>query len=175
MRLKRTLEAWLLDWYRMLIQAHVNKEFFPIRPARLLRSPSRYSAVLRDISKLGITVTNPRLTKEQRDSLFRPLFASIVQQIETAAGSDEDVLWALRRKIAKELVYLERSPPAVRTKLKKLMRQKQEGLCAICGEPLPEKGAELDRTIAKLGYIESNVRLVHHHCHVQDQESKGYA
>lgn len=85
------------------------------------------------------------------------------------------LMWALRRKLAKELVYLERSTPMARRRLKELMFTKQRGLCAICQEILPEKGAELDRTQAYLGYVEANVRLVHHHCHVADQARKGYA
>jgi hypothetical protein len=120
-------------------------------------------------------MANPILTRADREHLFRPLFAEIVNMIVEAANCDEDLLWALRRKIAKELVYLERSRPADRTRLKKLVRAKQEGLCARCSQPLPERGAELDRFVAKLGYVESNVRLIHHECHVKDQEEKGYA
>ena len=118
---------------------------------------------------------NPILSREDREHLFKPLFAEIVAMIVEAADGDEDRLWALRRKVAKELNYLERSRPGDRSKLKKLMRANQAGLCAICREPLPEKGAELDRFVAKLGYVESNVRLVHHDCHIKDQEAKGYA
>ena len=120
-------------------------------------------------------MTNPMLSESDREHLFKPLFEEIVRMIIEAADGDEDRLWALRRKIAKELNYLERSRPADRTKLKKLMRLKQEDKCALCGDPLPEKGAELDRFVAKLGYVESNVRLVHHDCHISDQASKRYA
>lgn len=118
---------------------------------------------------------NPMLSKEDREHLFKPLFEEIVSMIVEAADGDEDRLWALRRKIAKELNYLERSRPSDRTRLKKLMRAKQNGLCAICEEPLPDKGSELDRFVAKLGYVVSNVRLVHHECHIKDQELKRYA
>ena len=115
------------------------------------------------------------LSRSDREYLFKPLFEEIVRMIVEAADGDEDRLWALRRKIAKELNYIERSRPSDRTRLKKLMRAKQKNLCALCGELLPEKGAELDRFVAKLGYVESNVRLVHHDCHIKDQESKRYA
>ena len=120
-------------------------------------------------------MANPTLSKEDREHLFRPLFAEIVAMIIEASDGDEDRLWALRRKIAKELVYLERSKPSDRARLKKAMRAKQEGLCGLCGLALPESGAELDRFVAKLGYVESNVRLVHHECHAKDQAAKGYA
>ena len=84
-------------------------------------------------------------------------------------------MWALRRKLAKELIYIERSTPAVRNKLKALMWAKQSGICALCSQAMSQKGSELDRTEAYLGYVESNVRLVHHECHINDQAGKGYA
>jgi hypothetical protein len=43
-------------------------------------------------------MTNPVLSKEDRDHLFKPLFAEIVSMITEAADGDEDRLWALRRK-----------------------------------------------------------------------------
>jgi hypothetical protein len=119
-------------------------------------------------------MNNPRLSKEDREDLFKPLFSEIVNMIVEASDGDEDRLWALRRKIAKELVYLERSRPSDRARLKKLMMSKQGGRCAICEKELPEKGSELDRFVAKFGYIESNVRLVHHECHINDQAAKRY-
>jgi hypothetical protein len=70
---------------------------------------------------------------------------------------------------------MERSTPAARNKLKTLMFKKQNGICALCNKPLVQKGSELDRSNAFYGYVESNVRLVHHECHVADQERKGYA
>lgn len=120
-------------------------------------------------------MNHPRLTNEQREGLFRPLLEKVLAALEEASGSDPELLWALRRKLAKELTYLERGTPQQRKVLKALMFGKQQGKCALCGEELPKKGSELDRYNAFDGYIESNVRLVHHQCHVKDQESKGYA
>jgi hypothetical protein len=120
-------------------------------------------------------MANPRLTKEQRTELFAPLFKRVVDDLQTLSNGDARLMWALRRKLAKELVYIERSTPAARNKLKTLMWSKQNGLCAICRGPMPQKNSELDRTEAFLGYIESNVRLVHHECHIKDQAGKGYA
>lgn len=120
-------------------------------------------------------MANPILSKEDREHLFRPLFAEFVAMIAEASGGDENRLRALRRKIAKELVYLERSKPGDRARLKKVMRSKQNGPCAPCGPPLPESGADLDRFVAKLGCVEANVRLMHHECHVKDQATKRYA
>lgn len=59
---------------------------------------------------------NPRLTDEQRETLFRPLFEKIKAELERLSGGDPKVLWALRRKLAKELIYLEKGTPAERRK-----------------------------------------------------------
>jgi hypothetical protein len=120
-------------------------------------------------------MSNPTLTKAQRDSLFIPLFEQIQADLERLSGGDPRLLWAMRRKLAKELTYLERGTPMERTKLKAIKWKEQGGLCALCGSDMPQSGSELDRTEAYLGYVSSNVRLVHHECHVQDQASKGFA
>jgi len=58
---------------------------------------------------------NPQLTAEQREALFEPLFASTKTELERLSGGDSQVLWAVRRKLTKELGYLERgSPPGTR-------------------------------------------------------------
>ncbi len=119
-------------------------------------------------------MTNPRLTKEQREQLFVPLFERVKADVQQMSGGDPRVLWALRRKLAKELIYLERSTPSARKKLKALKWAAQKGLCALCGEDMPQKNSELDRLNAYLGYLDSNVQLVHHDCHVNDQDRKGY-
>lgn len=120
-------------------------------------------------------MANPQLTKEQRTQLFAPLFERVKVELDALSGGDARLMWALRRKLAKELVYIERSTPAARNKLKALMWGKQNGNCALCSQPMPQKGSELDRFEAYLGYVESNVRLVHHECHIKDQAGKGYA
>jgi hypothetical protein len=119
-------------------------------------------------------MANPRLTNEQRAQLFAPLFEGVKAELQTLSGGDTRLMWALRRKLAKELVYMERSTPAARNKLKALMWVKQNGMCALCNEPIPQKGSELDRFEAFIGYVESNVRLVHHECHINDQAAKNY-
>ena len=119
--------------------------------------------------------TNPQLSKEQRTQLFAPLFERVKAELLALSGGDARLMWALRRKLAKELVYIERKGPAARSKLKVLMWAKQNGNCALCHQPMPLKGSELDRSEAYLGYEESNVRLVHHDCHIKDQAGKGYA
>jgi UTP:GlnB (protein PII) uridylyltransferase len=97
------------------------------------------------------------------------------ERLHTLAGEDASLLFAYRRKIAKELGYDERGKPMKRrmVKLNKMIAQK--GLCAECHKELPKRGAELDRLNAMEGYTEQNTRLVHHECHVKSQEDKGFA
>ena len=85
------------------------------------------------------------------------------------------MLWALRRKLTKELMYLERSTPAARTKVKMKKWIEQRGICPVCSQLLPEKNAELDRFDAFLGYTAANTRLVHHDCHIAEQAKNRYA
>ena len=117
---------------------------------------------------------NPQLTSTQRAELFEPLFDQTILEMERLSNGDPDVLWALRRKLAKELTYLERGSPQIRGALKKKKMREQDGKCAICHQSLPEKGAELDRSNARDGYTSANTRLVHHGCHVADQMRKNY-
>lgn len=120
-------------------------------------------------------MAGPRLTDEQRAKLFEPLFKRVVADLRRVSRGNKDLLWALRRKLAKELTYLERSTPMERKVLKALMYGKQNGKCALCKGDMELKNSELDRLDTVQGYIESNVRLVHHDCHIKDQARKGYA
>jgi hypothetical protein len=120
-------------------------------------------------------MANYQLTDEQRIQLFAPLFERIKTELNTLSNGDEQLMWALQRKLAKELTYLERGKPATRKKLKAIMWKKQNSNCALCNNPMPQEYSELDRYEACLGYIESNVRLVHHECHKKDQADKNYA
>ena len=118
---------------------------------------------------------NPQLTADQRESLFKPLFAQTLGALENMSGGDARLRWALRRKLAKELGYLERSKPAIRKRLKAKKWVDQEGICPICGKRLPKKNGELDRHDAFAGYTAENTRLIHHRCHKKAQAQKGYA
>jgi len=120
-------------------------------------------------------VANPTLTEFQQRNLLRPLLARTIERLEKLSAGNKHLKWALRRKLAKELVYLERGTPAERRKLKLLKRAQQKGKCALCGKRLPLKGAELDRFQAYNGYTEKNTRLVHHECHIRAQLNKGYS
>lgn len=116
---------------------------------------------------------NPRLTPDQLLDANR-LLDDIRAKIQAVAGDDRELLFALRRKVAKELIYDERSKPAARKKLKALMRKKQNGKCAACPNPLPARGAVLDRKTAIGGYVEENVELVCPSCDAGRQGERGY-
>ncbi len=76
------------------------------------------------------------------------------------AGGDEGLHWALRRRFWNQLQYDERLKPPYRAALKRKKRLEQEGLCNICKEPLPDKGAVLDRLKAMDGYTLQNTQLL---------------
>jgi UTP:GlnB (protein PII) uridylyltransferase len=117
---------------------------------------------------------NRTLTPQELEKA-NALLQYIRTRLRVLAGEEADLLFAYRRKIAKELVYDERSKPAERKLLKLSKMIAQNGLCAECQTELPNRGAELDRLNAMGGYTEENTRLVHHECHVKSQEEKGFA
>ena len=117
---------------------------------------------------------NRRLSDDEL-AMANELLALIRGRLRELSGSDEHLLWALRRKLFKELTYDERGKPMHRRRLKTLKRVEQNGLCAVCGKDLPEKYVVLDRLEAMRGYTVENTRLIHHDCDVGVQRSRGYA
>jgi UTP:GlnB (protein PII) uridylyltransferase len=71
------------------------------------------------------------------------LLQDIRTRLRVLAGEEADLLFAYRRKVAKELVYDERSKPGKRRLLKLSKMIAQKGLCAQCQTKLPKRGAEL--------------------------------
>lgn len=96
-------------------------------------------------------------------------------QLDSVSGGEDALRWALRRKLYKELTYDERGKPMHRRRLKKLKREQQRGLCAICAQPLPDKYVVLDRTEAMGGYTDANTRLLCTGCDTAVQRKRGYA
>lgn len=117
---------------------------------------------------------NPLLTVDQL-AAARALLDEVRERLASLSGQDRELLFAYRRKVYKELMYDERSKPSVRRRLKALKMTEQAGLCALCNEQLPAKGAVLDRTRALDGYVADNTRLVHGSCDVAQQALKGYS
>lgn len=103
------------------------------------------------------------------------LLEEVRARLTALAAGDASLLFAYRRKVFKEMMYDERSKPAVRVRLKKLKRGKQGGLCAICAETLPEKDSVLDRFRAVDGYTEENTRLICRSCDLMEQTKRGFA
>lgn len=123
----------------------------------------------------GDRVPNRQLTTGERDDLYMPLMAEVASRLLQLAGGDPDLLWALRRKLAKELTYLERSKPAQRKALKKRKTRAQAGLCAECQAPLPELNNVLDRLRAIAGYTSENTQLICRQCDQVIQSRRRYA
>jgi hypothetical protein len=117
---------------------------------------------------------NRRLTAEEMRKAHK-LLDEIRAKLERLSAGDRELLFAYRRKIYKHLTYDERSSPMARRKVKAQKRAEQEGLCAICRKPLPEKYAVLDRFNAVDGYTVENTRLIHPECDIEVQEERGYA
>ena len=115
----------------------------------------------------------PPLTEVQREKIL-PILAAVRRAIDQASEGDPIVLHQMRRYVAKRLEFDERGTPTQRRKLHELKWKRQRGICALCPEPLPERGAELDRLVATEGYTEENKRLVHHACHRNAQAVKGF-
>jgi len=119
-------------------------------------------------------VPNRNLTHEEVKRA-NELLAGIRERLTKLAAGDSLILFAYRRKIAKELAYDERGKPGARKQLKALKWGQQGKKCAHCGEEMPLKNSELDRKNAADGYTEENTELVHHYCHQERQAVKGYA
>jgi ribosomal protein L44E len=120
-------------------------------------------------------VANRQLTKAELETLFRPVFEDVRARLRVASGGDEDLHWALRRKLTKELSYAERGKPMLRKVLKALKRGEQGGKCALCHCELPERNAVLDRLEAMKGYTAENTRLLCQDCDQAVQVERGFA
>jgi len=118
-------------------------------------------------------MANPRLTPFQLE-LARALLNEVRARLVNLSGGDKELLFAYRRKLAKELSYDERSKPMERRRLKQFKMKEQGGICPLCKEALPERGAVLDRAQAIDGYTADNTRLIHADCDTAQQASKDY-
>ncbi len=116
---------------------------------------------------------SPHLTDEQLAAV-RGILDRVRSELAALAGDEAKVLRHARRYLMKRLEFDERSRPSDRKDVKLTLMAKQQGKCAICGDPLPAKDSELDRHDPVLGYIEENCRLVHHDCHRKAQAAKNF-
>jgi hypothetical protein len=130
--------------------------------------------VLRPSTKARAKMANRNLTHDEL-TIANELLAGIREDLSRLSGGAEDLLWAFRRKVYKELIYDERGKPMHRRRLKEKKREEQHGLCAICQKPLPEKYVVLDRIQAMAGYTLENTQLVHQRCDEELQGSRAYS
>ncbi|MDT5061998.1 MAG: hypothetical protein QOH63_2457 [Acidobacteriota bacterium] len=117
---------------------------------------------------------NRQLTSDELAHLFTPLIAEVRSRLLHLARSDNDLHWALRRKLAKELIYDERSSPGERRKLKRLKCKEQDNKCALCKRELPPSYNTLDRLEAMKGYTSENTQLICQTCDIETQKHRGY-
>ena len=118
---------------------------------------------------------NRQLTKTELEDLFQPLHQLVTARLNELSGGDQQLRWALRRKLAKSLSYGERGTPMHRRRIKALKRAEQGGLCAICRQPLPERDCILDRLQAMRGYTVENTRLLCRECDFKVQSERKFA
>lgn len=116
----------------------------------------------------------PTLSEEDRTKAIA-ILEQLRARIAEVAGEDRERLFQVRRYIVKRLEFDERGTPTQRRKLKDQKWKSQRGLCALCQEKLPERGAELDRFRAIEGYTIENTRLLCRHCHETVAEDRGFA
>jgi hypothetical protein len=113
------------------------------------------------------------LSDEDREEAIA-LLEELRRKMAAVVGEDRERLFQVRRYILKRLEFDERGTPTARRKLKDQKRRSQRGLCAMCGEALPERGAELDRFRAIDGYTAGNTQLVCHGCHQKADAERGF-
>lgn len=119
-------------------------------------------------------MTNRRLSDDERETLALPLIAKVRELLLELAAGDLELHWALRRKLAKELMYDERSKPTQRRDLKEKKRREQNNRCANCSCDLPLKNVVLDRFAAMKGYTFENTRLLCRDCDYKIQQARRF-
>lgn len=119
-------------------------------------------------------MSNRRLTPEELLNA-NALLSEVRERLQDLSGEDNELLFAYRRKVYKELTYDERSKPMHRRRLKLAKMREQEGLCFVCRQSLPEKYSVLDRHVASAGYTAANTVLIHQGCDAERQASRSYA
>ena len=118
-------------------------------------------------------MANRNLTPDEL-VLANDLLADIRSRLASLSANDPALLFAFRRKIAKELQYDERGKPGLRRLLKARKMGEQSGKCARCSDVLPEKYAVLDRLNGMDGYTVVNTRLLCSKCDSEVQRERGY-
>lgn len=151
----------------------------PCADSPIVTGPAHRGPAVRErsspIGRFRVLVPTRKLTDEERGRVL-PLLEQVRQALKDLSGNDPELLFAYRRKLAKELTYDERSKPTQRKSLKRRKLIAQEGKCAICRVPLPPAalGAVLDRLNAMDGYTDSNTRLICRDCDIKTQRERSF-
>jgi hypothetical protein len=109
--------------------------------ARRLHGPplsAREGLALTAWGRRPLMMPNRNLKPDELE-MARALLHDIREKLTTLAGDDPELLFAYRRKIAKQLIYDERSALTIRRKLNSQKRREQSGLCASRTRFTPEK------------------------------------
>ena len=114
-----------------------------------------------------------RLSAVERMEKADPILAKVRALIREAAEGDAELEFAIRRRVWNKLGQDERSLKD-RIALKKLKRKTQDGKCPECNNPLPLKGAVLDRIRTMDLYTVENTRLLCPDCDRRIQEERRY-
>src|SRR3989304_2974975 len=104
----------------------------------------------------------------------QPLLEEVRNLLLKFSDGDEDLLWALRRKLRKQLDVEEKGRQRDIRELKAFKRGEQGDRCAICKGALPEKGSVLDRFDGMKPYTRENTRLLCPSCDAGVQAGRGY-
>jgi len=122
-------------------------------------------------------MANRQLSPEELKVLFAPLLVEVRQKLIDLSRGDDELKFALRRKLYKELSYDERGKPLRRKILKAAKYAEQSGKCAHCNSDLEMlgKNAVLDRAEAIKGYVPENVRLLCNTCDRKLQAERNFS
>jgi len=115
-----------------------------------------------------------QLTNEEQANLSQPLLGEVQRLLAKFSQDDPELLWALRRKLVKQLQAEERGRQVDIRMLKMFKRGEQGEKCAVCKGPLPEKNAVLDRFNGMKPYTRENTRLICPSCDREVQAQRGY-
>jgi hypothetical protein len=122
-----------------------------------------------------MTSETRKLIEEERVNAER-LLDQLRKSLADLSGGNPELLFAYRRKVAKELTYDERSSPSKRKSLKRRKLISQAGKCALCQSALPPAGlgSVLDRPNAMDGYTDGNTRLLCRDCDLRTQRERAF-
>lgn len=126
------------------------------------------------MNRTGEYKGNRILTQEELSELSAPLFEEVKRLLNEYSRGDTDLLWALRRKLGKQLTVEEKGRQIDIRKLKEYKRGQQVGNCNVCSDPLPERGAILDRFSGMKPYVADNTQLICPDCDAQKQRDNGW-